>query len=144
MELDEIRHAISDTDQQLLGLLAKRRQLALAVADAKLAQNKPIRDQKREQELLVSLISQGKPLGLDAQYVTRLYHVIIEDSVLQQQAKIQGQLNGTNQPAVRVAFLGGQGSYSYWATQKYFTRRAERMEAAEKPAEELRNDGASQ
>ena len=127
MELDEIRHAISDTDQQLLGLLAKRRQLALAVADAKLAQNKPIRDQKREQELLVSLIEQGKPLGLDAQYVTRLYHVIIEDSVLQQQAKIQGQLNGTNAPAVRVAFLGGQGSYSYWATQKYFTRRAERI-----------------
>jgi len=26
-----------------------------------------------------------------------------------------------------VAFLGGQGSYSYWATQKYFTRRAERI-----------------
>ncbi|GAB2915592.1 chorismate mutase [Rheinheimera gaetbuli] len=127
MELDEIRRAISDTDQQLLGLLSKRRKLALAVADAKLVQNKPIRDQKREQELLVSLIGQGKPLGLDAQYVTRLYHVIIEDSVLQQQAKIQGQLNGTSSPAVRVAFLGGQGSYSYWATQKYFTRRAERI-----------------
>lgn len=127
MELDEIRHAISDTDKQLLALLSKRRQLALAVADAKLAQNKPIRDQKREQELLLSLIEQGKPLALDAQYVTRLYHVIIEDSVLQQQAKIQGQLNGTDSPAIRVAFLGGQGSYSYWATKKYFTRRAERI-----------------
>ena len=127
MELDRIRTAISDTDQQLLGLLAKRRALALAVAEAKLSQNKPIRDQKREQELLLSLIEQGKPLGLDAQYVTRIYHVIIEDSVLQQQAKVQGQLNGEHTPAVRVAFLGGQGSYSYWATQKYFTRRAERI-----------------
>ena len=124
MELDEIRQAISDIDRQLLSLLSQRRLLALAVADAKLATNKPIRDQKREQELLVSLIEQGKPLALDAQYVTRLYHVIIEDSVLQQQAKIQGQLNGTNEPTVRVAFLGGQGSYSYWAAQKYFTRRA--------------------
>lgn len=127
MELDQIRTAISDTDQQLLGLLAKRRALALAVAEAKLSQNKPIRDQKREQKLLLSLIEQGKPLGLDAQYVTRIYHVIIEDSVLQQQAKVQGQLNGEHTPAVRVAFLGGQGSYSYWATQKYFTRRAERI-----------------
>jgi chorismate mutase / prephenate dehydratase len=127
MELDEIRSAISETDKKLLGLLSSRRKLILAVADAKLSQNKPIRDQKREQELLISLIEQGKPLGLDAQYVTRLYHVIIEDSVLQQQAKIQGQLNGTNAPAVRVAFLGGQGSYSYWATQKYFTRRAQRI-----------------
>jgi len=40
MELNDIRLAISNTDQQLLTLLAQRRQLALAVADAKLAQNK--------------------------------------------------------------------------------------------------------
>lgn len=127
MELHDIRQAISDTDQQLLGLLAKRRNLALAVAAAKLSQNKPIRDTKREQELLLSLIEQGKLQGLDAQYVTRIFHVIIEDSVLQQQAKVQGQLNGDSSQAVRVAFLGGQGSYSYWATQKYFTRRAEQI-----------------
>ena len=127
MELNDIRQAISDTDQQLLGLLAKRRDLALAVAAAKLSQNKPIRDTKREQELLLSLIEKGKLQGLDAQYVTRIFHVIIEDSVLQQQAKVQGQLNGYNSQAVRVAFLGGQGSYSYWATQKYFTRRAEQI-----------------
>lgn len=127
MELHDIRQAISDTDQQLLSLLAKRRSLALAVAAAKLSQNKPIRDTKREQELLLSLIEQGKLQGLDAQYVTRIFHVIIEDSVLQQQAKVQGQLNGDSSQAVRVAFLGGQGSYSYWATQKYFTRRAEQI-----------------
>lgn len=127
MELNDIRQAISDTDQQLLGLLAKRRSLALAVAQAKLSQNKPIRDTKREQELLLSLIEKGKLQELDAQYVTRIFHVIIEDSVLQQQAKVQGQLNGDNSQAVRVAFLGGQGSYSYWATQKYFTRRAEQI-----------------
>lgn len=127
IELDQIRRDISDTDQQLLSLFAKRRTLALAVADAKLAQNKPIRDQVREQELLLSLIEKAKPLGLDAQYVTRLYHVIIEDSVLQQQAKVQGQLNGDQGPVARVAFLGRQGSYSYWAVQKYFTRRAEKL-----------------
>lgn len=127
MELNEIRIAISDTDEQLLTLLAKRRSLALAVATAKLSQNKPIRDTKREQELLLSLIEKGKAKELDAQYVTRIFHVIIEDSVLQQQAKVQGQLNGDTSKAIRVAFLGGQGSYSYWATQKYFTRRAEQI-----------------
>lgn len=127
MELTEIRQAISETDQQLLSLLSKRRELALSVADAKLAQNKPIRDQKREQELLLSLISKGKELSLDAQYITRIYHVIIEDSVLQQQAKVQGQLNGTSGEVCRVAFLGLPGSYSYLATQKYFARRAEKL-----------------
>lgn len=127
IDLDQIRQQISSTDKDLLQLLATRRQLALSIADAKLAQNKPIRDQKREEELLVSLIERGKTLGLDAQYVTKIYHVIIEDSVLQQQAKVQGQLNGDNGPVCRVAFLGRQGSYSYWATQKYFTRRAEKL-----------------
>lgn len=104
IDLDHIRQQISSTDKDLLQLLATRRQLALSVADAKLAQNKPIRDQKREEELLVSLIERGKELGLDAQYVTKIYHVIIEDSVLQQQAKVQGQLNGDNGPVCRVAF----------------------------------------
>ncbi len=127
IDLQHIRDDISQTDQQLLALLAKRRQLALAVANAKLAQNKPIRDQEREQRLLVALIAQGQQLGLDASYVTRLYHVIIEDSVLQQQAKVQGLLNGEQGPVARVAFLGRAGSYSYWATQKYFARRAETL-----------------
>jgi chorismate mutase/prephenate dehydratase len=127
IDLEQIRQKISSTDKELLQLLANRRQLALKVADAKLAQNKPIRDQKREEELLVSLIEMGKTLGLDAHYVTKIYHVIIEDSVLQQQAKVQGQLNGDAGPVCRVAFLGRQGSYSYWATQKYFTRRAEKL-----------------
>ena len=63
IDLDHIRQQISSTDKDLLQLLATRRQLALSVADAKLAQNKPIRDQKREEELLVSLIERGKTLG---------------------------------------------------------------------------------
>lgn len=127
MELNEVREHIQQTDQQLLELLSKRRKLALAVADAKLNQNKAIRDQKREEQLLLRLIEAGKPLELDAHYVTRLFHVIIEDSVLQQQAKLQGELKGMQGPNVKVAYLGGQGSYSYWATHKYFTRRAEQI-----------------
>ncbi|MEE2022655.1 MULTISPECIES: chorismate mutase [Alkalimonas] len=127
MELTEVRQQIQQTDQELLQLLAKRRKLALAVAEAKISQNKPIRDQQREEELLLRLIESGKTMELDAHYVTRLFHVIIEDSVLQQQAKLQGELRGMQGPSVKVAYLGGQGSYSYWATQKYFTRRAEQI-----------------
>ncbi|SDZ93204.1 chorismate mutase [Alkalimonas amylolytica] len=127
MELTEVRQQIQHTDQELLQLLAKRRKLALAVAEAKISQNKSIRDQQREEELLLRLIESGKALELDAHYVTRLFHVIIEDSVLQQQAKLQGELRGMQGPSVKVAYLGGQGSYSYWATQKYFTRRAEQI-----------------
>ena len=82
--LDDIRQDITQLDQELLALLAKRKALSIAVARAKQANPRPIRDHQREQDLLVALIQKGRVLGLDAQYVTRLYHTIIEDSVLSQ------------------------------------------------------------
>lgn len=127
-QLNQIRTEISSTDQQLLELLSKRRQLSLQVAKSKLATSKPVRDVEREQQLLVKLIEQGKELELDAAYITQVFHTIIEDSVLQQQAFLQHHLNPeTIASKVRVAFIGQQGSYSHLAAQRYFARRAEEI-----------------
>lgn len=124
-DLQVIREQISELDNNLLQLIAKRRQLTSQVAETKIQQHIPVRDQKREEELLVRLIKQGKHLGLDPHYVTQLFHVIIEDSVLNQQAMLAAQANpDSSLPLNRVAFLGDKGSYSYLATQKYFSRRA--------------------
>ncbi len=123
MNLDEIRTHISRLDKELLTLLAKRKGLSLEVARSKLANPRPIRDQVREQALLVELINQGRQLGLDAHYVTQLYHTIIEDSVLSQQALLQDLLNPQDEvPAISVAFLGLRGSYSNMAARKYLSR----------------------
>ncbi|MBW8190851.1 chorismate mutase [Neiella marina] len=126
--LDTVRKDISGTDKQLLELLAKRRQLSMEVAKSKLASSKPVRDTTREQQLLVELIETGKSLQLDAPYVTQVFHSIIEDSVLLQQAYLQQHINpDTIAHKVRVAFLGQQGSYSHLAAQKYFARKAEEV-----------------
>ncbi len=123
MNLDEIRTNISRLDKELLSLLAKRKALSLDVARSKLENPRPIRDQVREQALLVELINQGRQLGLDAHYVTRLYHTIIEDSVLSQQALLQDLLNPQDKvPAISVAFLGLRGSYSNMAARNYLSR----------------------
>ncbi|MGL6165242.1 MAG: chorismate mutase, partial [Aeromonas veronii] len=104
--LDEIRQDITRLDQELLALLAKRKTLSIEVARAKQANPRPIRDHQREQELLVALIQKGRVLGLDAQYITRIYHTIIEDSVLSQQAYLQSLLNPEQQePMTSVAYL---------------------------------------
>ena len=124
-ELDQIRTHITELDSQLLALLADRQKLTNQVAETKIKHHIPVRDQKREEQLLVRLIKQGKDYGLDPHYVTQLFHVIIEDSVLNQQAMLAERANpGSNLPLNRVAFLGDRGSYSYLATQKYFSRRA--------------------
>ncbi|WP_448551919.1 prephenate dehydratase [Thalassotalea montiporae] len=128
LDLNEIRAQITETDQQLLELFAKRRSLTLNVAKSKAHQVRPVRDQQREQELLIRLIKQGKELGLDAHYVTSVFQTIIEDSVLNQQAYLQTLTNPNLQlPMVSVAFLGNKGSYSYLASHRYFSRRAEKI-----------------
>lgn len=123
-ELEEIRVKITDLDSQLLSLLSERQGLTNQVAETKIKNHIPVRDQAREEQLLVRLIKQGQTFGLDPHYVTQLFHVIIEDSVLNQQAMLARWANPSSEkPLNRVAFLGDKGSYSYLATQKYFSRR---------------------
>lgn len=122
--LESIRSRITEVDSELLSLLAERRKLTNEVAETKISQHIPVRDVKREEQLLISLIKQGQQKGLDPHYITQVFHVIIEDSVLNQQALLAERANpGSALPLNRVAFLGDKGSYSYLATQKYFSRR---------------------
>ena len=117
-----LRDKISALDEQLLALLAQRRELAVEVGKAKLATHRPVRDIERERDLLERLIALGKPHHLDAHYITRLFQLIIEDSVLTQQALLQHHLNNTNPHSARIAFLGPKGSYSHLAARQYAAR----------------------
>ncbi|MBY6188088.1 bifunctional 3-deoxy-7-phosphoheptulonate synthase/chorismate mutase [Marinobacter hydrocarbonoclasticus] len=121
--LEPIRKAITEVDKELLSLLARRRSLSLDVARTKSDAVKPVRDSERESALLTRLVTEGRELGLDGQYISRLFHTIIEDSVLRQQAWFQAQRNPEQAPATRVAYLGAKGSYSYLAAHHYFGRR---------------------
>jgi chorismate mutase/prephenate dehydratase len=123
--LSPIRDKITALDKNLLEILAERQTLTNQVAATKIAEGIDVRDPKREEQLLISLIQTGQEFGLDPHYVTKLFHVIIEDSVLNQQALLSAKANpDLATPLNRVAFLGSKGSYSYLATQKYFSRRS--------------------
>ncbi|BDU38401.1 P-protein (Includes: Chorismate mutase; Prephenate dehydratase) [Vibrio nigripulchritudo MADA3029] len=124
--LDAIRLRLNQLDDQLLKLLSERRELSIEVAKSKVETSKPVRDAKREQQLLVKLINNGKDkYQLDAPYITKIFHTIIEDSVLLQQAYLQNLLNPSEsrKPLARVAFLGAKGSYSHLASHQYFSRK---------------------
>ncbi|GAA5647162.1 prephenate dehydratase [Vibrio proteolyticus] len=124
--LDEIRLRLNELDDQLLNLLSERRQMSIEVAKSKVETSKPVRDAEREQQLLVKLINNGKEkYQLDAPYITKIFHTIIEDSVLLQQAYLQNLANPqqSRKPLARVAFLGAKGSYSHLASREYFSRK---------------------
>ncbi|WP_419236377.1 bifunctional chorismate mutase/prephenate dehydratase [Serratia fonticola] len=122
-----LRERISALDMKLLALLAERRELAVEVGKTKLHSHRPIRDKERERDLLDALISAAKPYDLDGFYVTRLFQLIIEDSVLTQHALLQHQLNQTSQHSARIAFLGPKGSYSHLAARQYAARHFDQL-----------------
>jgi len=122
-----LRERISSLDLELLALLAERRKLAVEVGKNKLISHRPIRDTERERDLLNALITAAKPHDLDGFYITRLFQLIIEDSVLTQQALLQHQLNQTAQHSARIAFLGPKGSYSHLAARQYAARHFEQL-----------------
>ena len=122
-----LRERISALDLKLLALLAERRELAIEVGKTKLHSHRPIRDKERERDLLDALIAAAKPYDMDGFYVTRLFQLIIEDSVLTQQALLQHQLNPVSQHSARIAFLGPKGSYSHLAARQYAARHFDRL-----------------
>ncbi|MDG0799475.1 bifunctional chorismate mutase/prephenate dehydratase [Pectobacterium punjabense] len=122
-----LRERISALDLQLIELLAQRRELALDVARSKLHSHRPIRDKERERDLLDKLTAAGKKHHLDGHYITRLFQLIIEDSVLTQQALLQHHLNQTTAHSARIAFLGPKGSYSHLAARQYAARHFEQL-----------------
>ncbi|MBG2712193.1 bifunctional chorismate mutase/prephenate dehydratase [Proteus sp. DFP240708] len=122
LDLSAIRDKITMLDSELLTLLANRRQLSADVAQFKLNTHRPIRDKNRERELLDLLIEKGKNVGLDGFYISRIFQMIIEDSVLTQQAILQQHLNATPNESARIAYLGPKGSYSHIAARQYAAR----------------------
>ncbi|EMO5889740.1 TPA: bifunctional chorismate mutase/prephenate dehydratase [Proteus mirabilis] len=122
LDLLAIRDKITALDSELLSLLAQRRQLSTEVAQFKLNTHRPIRDKNRERELLELLIEKGKNVGLDGFYISRIFQMIIEDSVLMQQAILQQHLNATANESARIAYLGPKGSYSHIAARQYAAR----------------------
>ncbi len=124
--LEEIRLRLNELDDELLKLLSERRKMSIEVAKSKVETSKPVRDASREQQLLVKLINAGRDkYELDAQYITKLFHTIIEDSVLLQQSYLQNLANPelSRKPLARVAFLGSKGSYSHLASREFFSRK---------------------
>jgi len=120
-DLEEIRKEITNIDRHILECLAARRKLAARVIQAKDEQGVPIRDAPREERLLGDLIAQGRSEGLDAHFVTTVFHEIIEDSIRSQELHLLGQSKASG--LKRVAFQGIEGAFSELAGRKFFAPR---------------------
>jgi len=79
--MEEYRKKINEVDSEIIKLLAKRRELSRKIIRLKNENQSSIRDRAREKELLTQLIELGKKEGLDSDFVEKVFHQIIDDSV---------------------------------------------------------------
>ncbi len=81
LTMEEHRKKINKVDSGIIKLLAKRRELSREIIRLKNESRSSIRDKDREKELLTKLVELGKKEGLDSDFITKVFHEIIDDSV---------------------------------------------------------------
>lgn len=117
-DINRIRDDIDRIDNEILKLMAERKAHSLRIAKEKDAQDRPSRDQLREEDLIADRIAAGMDHDLDAGLVNRVWREIVNDSV-----RIQQELLGRSENAggpITVAIQGIEGSYSQLASQQFF------------------------
>ena len=76
----QLRKTIDMLDGRLLRLIAARQRLAVAVAREKRRHGIPIRDKKREQEVIQNRQENGESLGIDRHVTKQLFTILIVES----------------------------------------------------------------
>lgn len=78
--LSSVRRDIDAIDREIVRLLARRRECALAVGRTKSSRGLPVRSSEREEEILSSLGAEASRQGLDPDEVRRLFRLILGQS----------------------------------------------------------------
>jgi chorismate mutase/prephenate dehydratase len=121
-ELDALRRQVGTVDRRIVADLARRQELVSRIVAIKIAQGLELRDRTQEAAVLSEVIRLGRLHGLDAGYMTRLFHPIIDHSVdIQRELLLRADVDGAaTRRAVRVAYQGTDGAYSHLAAMKHF------------------------
>jgi len=80
MKIVDLRENINFIDSEIINLLIKRNNLSREIGEIKKVNNLPIRDEKREEEMLrwVNEISEAK--GLNVDFIKKIFLLILEES----------------------------------------------------------------
>lgn len=80
MNIEEARKEIDKIDDDMIELLAKRKDLIKKIALIKKGLNKSVIDEEREQEIMERLKKISKEKGLDENFISSIYEIIVKNS----------------------------------------------------------------
>ena len=120
--LDTLRDRLDTIDREILARLRDRLDHVARIARLKASEPLLFRDGAREQALLSGIEAQARALGLDPFRSAEIFREIIAMSVKVQEEELlrRRAAERSARNAHRVAYQGGEGSYSALAARKYF------------------------
>ena len=80
-EMQLLRHEIDTIDEELLQLLRQRNDISLKIAEIKRKHNMPVLQLNRWEQLLRDHIAEAEAMGLNSDYVRRIFEEIHAESV---------------------------------------------------------------
>ena len=112
MTLDELRTALTELDEQLLDLVARRQTLSEQVASVKRATGRATRDFGREREVILRGRTTAQRLGISPDLAESLLRQLIQSSLAtQEHARVAAQAHGSGK---RALVIGGCGKMGGW------------------------------
>jgi chorismate mutase/prephenate dehydrogenase len=115
MTLDELRQQLDQLDGEIIGLMARRQQIAREVAAAKRATGTPTRDYQREREVVLGVRRRAEQMGLPGELAEKVLRLLIRSSLTtQEQVSVATHGAGSGR---RALVIGGAGKMGGWFVQ---------------------------
>jgi len=112
MTLDELRNTLTELDEQLLVLVARRQALSEQVAAVKRATGRATRDFGREREVILRARTTAERLNISADLAESLLRQLIQSSLAtQEHARVAAHAHGSGK---RALVIGGCGKMGGW------------------------------
>ena len=117
-QIDGLRLGVDRIDNEILGLLAARRELAREIAAEKRRTERPLFDDQRQRALMTERLAAADRHRLDPGLVSRIWEHILDDSLRVQYQTLQPEWGGSRHP-IKAAVQGVEGSYSRMAARDF-------------------------
>ena len=88
--MNKLRENIDTLDSKLLDLIGSRMQIAEQIGQIKKEKNVAILQNKRWNEILTKMKSEGDAKGLTSDFIQRFFHAIHQESITHQEKIING------------------------------------------------------
>jgi chorismate mutase / prephenate dehydratase len=123
LRLQRLRAELDAIDARIVEALADRLRVVAVISAFKETQSDPIRDRRREEELLQRLQVLARDLRLDPHFVTRLFREILDYSIRRQEEHLLARARGSDSVTV-IAYQGTEGAWGHIAAMRHFGVRS--------------------